>query len=99
MGFGSSSIEHAFGSVARDMVRTASIFSLVASRIEKDAPEIEAISSAIYPPAVLMERAAFGLLGMAAQASTKVGDAASAKGLNLQLDESASAILERNAAD
>jgi hypothetical protein len=89
MGFGFHSIEHAFGSVARDIVRTASIFSLVASRIEKEAPEIEAISGAIYPPAVLMERAAFGLLGMAAQASTSVSDAATAKGLNLQLDETA----------
>lgn len=89
MGFGFHSIEHAFGSVARDIVRTASLFSLVASRIEKEAPEIEAISGAIYPPAVLMERAAFGLLGMAAQASTSVKDAAAAKGLNLQLDENA----------
>ena len=88
VGFGFHSIEDAFGSVARDIVRTASVFSLVASRIEKDAPELEALTGAIYPPAALMERAAFGLLGMAAQASTKVGDAAAAKGLNLQLDES-----------
>ena len=88
MGFGFHTIEHAFGSIARDIVRTASIFSLIASRIEKDAPEIEAITGAIYPPAVLIERAAFGLLGMAAQASTTVSDAAAAKGLNLQLDES-----------
>jgi hypothetical protein len=87
MGFGFHSIEHAFGSVARDIVRTASIFSLVASRIEKAAPEIEAITGAIYPPAVLIERAAFGLLGVAAQASTTIGDATAAKGLNISLDE------------
>jgi hypothetical protein len=87
MGFGFHSIEHVFGSVARDIVKTASIFSLVASRIEKAAPEVEAITGAIYPPAVLIERAAFGLLGMAAQASTTIGDAAAAKGLNVPLDE------------
>ena len=87
MGFGFHSIEHAFGSVARDIVRTASIFSLVASRIEKAAPEIEAITGTIYPPAVLIERAAFGLLGAAAHASTSIGDAAAAKGMNIPLDE------------
>ena len=89
MGFGFHNIEHAFASVAKDIVKTASVFSLVASRIEKEAPEIEAITGAIYPPAVLMERAAFGLLGAAAQASTTIGDATNAKGLNLQLDSTA----------
>jgi len=86
MGFGFHSIEHAFASVAQDIVRTGRIFSLVASRIEKAAPEIEAISGAIYPPAVLIERAAFGLLGVAANAASTIDDATAAKGLNVQLD-------------
>ncbi|MBV8810650.1 MAG: hypothetical protein JO033_18430 [Acidobacteriaceae bacterium] len=88
MGFGFHSIDHAFGSVAKDIVKTASILSLVASRVDKAAPEIEAITSAVYPPAVLIERAAFALLGMAAHTATTIGDATAAKGLNLQLDES-----------
>ncbi|MDQ6733048.1 MAG: hypothetical protein M3Z35_02855, partial [Nitrospirota bacterium] len=87
MGFGFRSIEHAFASVARDLVKTANIFSLVASRIEKAAPEIEAITGAIYPPAVLMERAAFGLLGAAAHTASSIEDASKAHGINIALDE------------
>jgi hypothetical protein len=87
MGFGFRNIEHAFASIAKDMVKTATIFSVVASRVEKAAPEIEAITGAIYPPAVLLERAAFGLLGTAANAANNVEDAAKTKGLNLQLDK------------
>jgi hypothetical protein len=87
MGFGFRNIEHAFASIAKDMVKTATIFSVVASRVEKAAPEIEAITGAIYPPAVLLERAAFGLLGTAANAASGIEDAAKSKGLNIQLDE------------
>jgi class 3 adenylate cyclase len=87
MGFGFSSVEHAFASVAKDIVKTATIFSMVASRVEKAAPEIEALTGAIYPPAVLLERAAFGLLGTAANAASRVEDVSKAKGLNIQLDE------------
>ena len=89
MGFGFHSIEHAFASVAHDIVKTASIFSMVAARVEKEAPEIEALTGAIYPPAVLFERVAFGLLGHAASAAAAIGDATQAKGLNLPLDENA----------
>src|SRR3954452_5783577 len=87
MGFGFRKIEHAFASIAKDMVKTATIFSVVASRIEKAAPEIEAITGAIYPPAVLLERAAFGLLGTAANAASTVEDAAETQGLNITLDQ------------
>jgi len=87
MGFGFHNVEHAFASIAKDMVRTATIFSVVASRVEKAAPEIEAITGAIYPPAVLLERAAFGLLGTAANEASTIEDASKAKGLNITLDE------------
>jgi predicted negative regulator of RcsB-dependent stress response len=87
MGFGFHNVEHAFASVAKDIVKTASIFNVVASRVEKAAPEIEALTGAIYPPAVLIERAAFGLLGVAANAANTVGAASAAKGLNISLDE------------
>jgi hypothetical protein len=87
MGFGFRSMEHAFASVAKDIVHSANIFSLIASKVEKAAPEIEAITGMIDPAAVLIERAAFAILGSAAQAATTVGDATQAKGLNLQLDQ------------
>lgn len=89
MGFGFRNIEHVFASIAKDTVKTATIVSTIDSRIEKAAPEIEAITGAIYPPAVLIERAAFGLLGLAASASTTISDATKAHGLNLTLDEEA----------
>jgi hypothetical protein len=87
MGFGFHNIEHVFASIARDTVRTATIVSAVESRVEKEAPEIEAITGAIYPPAVLIERAAFGLLGLAASTSATISDATKARGLNIALDE------------
>jgi hypothetical protein len=98
MGFGFHSIEHAFASVAKDVVKTANIFSLVAARVEKEAPEIEAISGAIYPPAALMERAAFGLLGVAANTATTIADASKAHGLNIALDEQSIIELQQIAA-
>jgi hypothetical protein len=87
MGFGFRNIEHAFASVAKDIVHSANVLSLVASKLEKAAPEIETITGMIDPAAVLIERAAFALLGSAAQAATTVGDATQAKGLNVPLDE------------
>lgn len=87
MGFGFHNIEHAFASVAKDIVKTANIFSVIATRVEQEAPEIESITGAIYPPAALMERAAFALLGTAVHASTTIGDASKAHGINIALDE------------
>ncbi|MDW5265929.1 MULTISPECIES: hypothetical protein [Acidobacteriaceae] len=98
MGFGFHSVEEAFASVAKDVVKTANVFSLVASRIGKDAPEIEALTGAIYPPAVLMERAAFGLLGIAANAADGIEDASKAHGLNITLDQQSIAELKEIAA-
>jgi hypothetical protein len=98
MGFGFRNIEHAFASIAKDTVKTATLFSAIASRVEKAAPEVEALTEMVYPPAVLIERAAFGLLGMAANASTSIGDAAKADGLNLTLDQQAIKELQQIAA-
>jgi hypothetical protein len=98
MGFGFRNIEHAFASIAKDTVKTATLFSAIASRVEKAAPEVEALTEMVYPPAVLIERAAFGLLGMAANASTGISDATKAGGVNLTLDEQAIKELQQNAA-
>ncbi len=87
MGFGFSSIEHAFASLAKDTVKGANLLSVVTSRISEASPEIEAVTEAIYPPAVLIERAAFALLGSATKSAEDIKDATKAKGLNLSLDE------------
>ena len=57
---------------------------LKAQRVE---PEIEALSRLFFPQAVELERGAFALLGMAAQAVTEAGDTAAAKGINIVLDQ------------
>jgi hypothetical protein len=98
MGFGFRNIEHAFASIAKETVKTATLFSAIASRVEKAAPEVEALTEMVYPPAVLIERAAFGLLGMAASASTSIGEATKADGLNLTLDQDAIKELQQIAA-
>jgi hypothetical protein len=40
-----------------------------------------------FPQAVGLERGAFALLGMAAQAESEAGDAAAANGINITLDQ------------
>jgi len=44
-------------------------------------------SALFFPQAVELERGAFALLGMAAQAVTEAGDAAAANGINIVLDQ------------
>ena len=56
-------------------------------KAQKAEPEIEAISSLFFPQAVELERGAFALLGMAAQAVKETGDAAAANGINIVLDQ------------
>ena len=56
-------------------------------RAQKAEPEIEAISSLFFPQALELERGAFALLGMAAQAVSEAGDAAAQNGVNLVLDQ------------
>jgi hypothetical protein len=86
MSFGFSSLEHAFASAARDVVKTANVLSVVSNKVGEASPEIEAVTGTVYPPAVLIERAAFGLLGTAAKAANDLSETEQSKGLNLNLD-------------
>ena len=87
MSFGFRNIGHFFATVAGDIVKGARVVASVMLKAQKAEPEIEVISSLFFPQAVELERGAFALLGMAAQAVKEAGDAAEAKGINIVLDQ------------
>src|SRR5207245_8158186 len=76
-----------FAEAAGDNLKGASAVGSVMLKAQKMEAEIEALSSLFFPQAVELERGAFALLGMAAQAVTEAGDAASANGINIVLDQ------------
>jgi hypothetical protein len=87
MSFGFKKIGHFFATAAGDIVKGARAVASVMLKAQKVEPEIEALSSLFFPQAVELERGAFALLGMAAQAVTEAGDAVSANGINIVLDQ------------
>ena len=87
MSFGFKNIGHFFATVAGDIVKGARAVASVMVKVGKAEPEVEAMSSLFFPQAVALERGAFALLGLAAQAVSEAGDAAEAKGVNLVLDQ------------
>jgi hypothetical protein len=84
--FSFKNVGHFFATVARDIVKGARAAASVMIKIEHAEPEIEAISALFFPGAVELERGAFALLGMAAQAVSEAGDTAAQNGLNIALD-------------
>jgi len=84
--FGFKNVGHFFATVAGDIVKGAKAVAHVMLQAQKAEPEVEAITSLIFPQAVELERGAFALLGMAAQAVGEAGDAAAANGINIALD-------------
>jgi len=87
MSFGFKNVGHFFATVAGDIVKGARAVATVMVKVGKAEPEVEAISSLFFPQAVALERGAFALLGLAAQAVHEAGDVAEAKGVNLVLDQ------------
>jgi hypothetical protein len=87
MAFGFKNIGHFFATVAGDIVKGARAVASVMVKAGKAEPEVEAISALFFPQAVALERGAFALLGLAAQAVSEAGDAAAANGLNITLDQ------------
>lgn len=87
MSFGFKNIGHFFATVAGDIVKGARAVANVMVKVGKAEAEVEAISSLFFPQAVALERGAFALLGLAAQAVKEAGDAASQNGINLVLDQ------------
>jgi hypothetical protein len=87
MSFGFRNIGHFFATVAGDIVKGARAVASVMVKVEKVEPEVEALSALLFPQAVELERGAFALLRMAAQAVKEAGDATEANGINLVLDQ------------
>ena len=85
--FSFKNVGHFFATVAGDIVKGARVVAGVMLKAEKAEPEIEALTALCFPQAVELERGAFALLGMAAQAISEAGGAAEANGLNLALDK------------
>jgi hypothetical protein len=85
--FSFNNIGHFFATVAADIVKGARAAASVMSSADKVAPEVEALTGMLFPQAVEVERIAFALLGMAAQAVNDSGDVAAGNGLNITLDQ------------
>ncbi|HEV2690148.1 MAG TPA: hypothetical protein VGV35_16435, partial [Bryobacteraceae bacterium] len=86
MSFGFKNIGHFFATVAGDIVKGARAVASVMIKAEKAEPEVEALTALFFPQAVELERGAFALLGLAAQAVTDAGSAAEGNGINVALD-------------
>ena len=87
MSFGFKNIGHFFATAAGDIVKGARAVASVMIKVGKAEPEVEAISSLFFPEAVALERGAFALLGLAAQAVSDAGSAAEQSGINITLDQ------------
>jgi len=86
MSFGFKNTAHFFATVAADIVKGARVVASVMIKAEKAEPESEALTALYFPQAVELERGAFALLGVAAQAVSDAGNAAEANGVNVTLD-------------
>jgi hypothetical protein len=84
--FSFKNIGHFFATVASDIVKGAKAVAHGMQQAQKAEPEIEALTGLVFPQAVELERGAFALLGMAAQAVGETGDAVAANGVNITLD-------------
>lgn len=80
-------VGHFFATVASDIVKGARTVATVMLQVRKAEPEVEGLPALIFSQALELERGAFALLGMAAQAVSEAGDAAGANGLNITLDQ------------
>lgn len=97
MAFGFSSVGHFFASFFHDLhVGSQKVEAAIA---KVDTPQnqavVEGLTSLVDPQATTAERIAFGLLGTAAQAVNGVDAAGIANGVNIQLDQQASAEIQQ----
>ena len=84
--FSFKNIGHFFATMASDIVKGARAVGTVMAKAGSAETTVEAITALLFPQAVELERGAFALLGLAAQAVNATGAAAGANGLNLTLD-------------
>lgn len=84
--FSFKNVGHFFATMASDIVKGARAVGTVITKVGSAESTVEGITALLFPQAVELERGAFALLGLAAQAVSAAGTAVGANGLNLTLD-------------
>jgi len=88
----------AFTTVAHDIVAGAKAFKagvlkvvgeapVIINTITSNAPEVEALTSLVFPGAVAIEKAGLDVLTQVANAVSAAGDAATSNGLSVSFDQ------------
>ena len=86
MTFSIQSVEHGLATVAADIVKGAKKLASVIGKVQASEAAVEALTSAIDPSAVPIERAAFACLGVVLKAIQDAGAAAAAGKVDVSLD-------------
>lgn len=86
MKFSFESVEHGIAAVAADIVKGAKKVASVIAKVQASETAVEALTQAIDPAAVPIERAAYASLGVVLKAVNDLGSAAGAGTVNVPLD-------------
>lgn len=86
MSFGFASVGHAFATVFADAVKGAKAVASALDKASAAESVIEGISAVVYPPAVIIERAAFATLGKVAAAAHDFNPSNATQLLSVQFD-------------
>jgi len=87
MSFNFSSIGHMFATVAHDVVKVSKVVEQAIGKIQATETQVESLTALVNQQAVVIERTAYGLLGLVVAAVDAADAAASANGVDLKLDE------------
>lgn len=99
MSFGFKSLGHAFGWIGHEIVSGARAIEKIIPFLQKNEAFVEGVTALVDPQAVIIERAAFHVLGEVLSAVKDADAAATAKGLLLELDAAVIADLKALAND
>lgn len=70
-----------------EILKVAGEAPVIIAKIEADAPEVEALTSLVFPGAAKIEQLSVGLLEAVAEAVEAAGTAAGSNGLSVSFDE------------
>lgn len=86
MSFGFSSLGHVFASVFSDISKGAKAVESALTKVDAEEQTVEALTSLVYPPAVLAERAVFSIAGKVLATAHDLQPAAAANGMSVPFD-------------
>lgn len=86
MSFSIQSVEHAIAVVSADIVKGAKKVASIIAKVQASEAAVEALTAAIDPSAVIIERAAFACLGVILKTVNDAASAAAAGKVDLSLD-------------